>query len=61
MKSPPCVHGGIACNFSSAGNMEGCEQVFFYIGKGNTLSVALLESGDYSLYFELFFGPEINE
>ena len=40
---------------------EGPEQVFFYIGKGNTLSVALFESGDNGLYFELYFRPATKE
>ena len=40
---------------------EGVEQVFFYIGEGNTLSVALFESSDNSLYFELYFQPATKE
>lgn len=36
---------------------EGRNQTFHYVGGGNTLSVVLLESGDNSLYFELYFQP----
>ncbi len=36
---------------------EGPHQVFHYVGEGNALSVVLLESGDNSLYFELYLHP----
>ncbi|MBW6462963.1 MAG: hypothetical protein K0B84_02080 [Firmicutes bacterium] len=39
----------------------GSRQVFHYIGEGNTLSVVLLESGEDSLYFELYFKPTSQE
>lgn len=37
--------------------VEGSQQAFNYIGEGSTLSVLLIEGGENSLYFELYFSP----